>query len=116
MIFSGWNCSATARAKRRITRIGTPAPQYSSAGAAADELGGPADIVVANILAQPLIVLAPLLASLTVPGGRIALSGILEEQSDDVRETYRAWYDFEPVQDEDGWVLISGVRKPKRNR
>jgi ribosomal protein L11 methyltransferase len=78
---------------------------------AADHLSEPADILVANILAQPLIVLAPLLAELTRQGGRLALSGILVEQAAEVQETYGAWYDFEPTQDEDGWVLISGVRR-----
>jgi ribosomal protein L11 methyltransferase len=68
-------------------------------------------IVVANILAKPLIVLAPLIADLTLPGGRLALSGILLEQADEVRDAYRAWYDFEPAQDESGWVLLSGTRR-----
>jgi ribosomal protein L11 methyltransferase len=72
---------------------------------------GPADIVVANILAQPLIVLAPLLAASTAPGGRIALSGILAGEAGEVREAYATWYDFEPVEEEEGWVLVSGARK-----
>jgi ribosomal protein L11 methyltransferase len=55
--------------------------------------------------------LAPLLADLTSKSGRIALSGVLLEQADEVQATYRAWYDFEPVQDEDGWALLSGVRR-----
>lgn len=78
---------------------------------AADDVRGPADVVVANILAQPLIVLAPLLAGLTLEGGRLALSGILAEQADEVRDIYSAWYDFEPVQEEDGWVLVAGTRR-----
>ncbi|MEN3353617.1 MAG: ribosomal protein methyltransferase [Betaproteobacteria bacterium] len=78
---------------------------------AAEHLPGPARIVVANILAQPLIVLAPVLADLTLKGGRIGLSGILVAQASEVQETYGAWYDFDPMQDEDGWVLLSGVRR-----
>jgi ribosomal protein L11 methyltransferase len=78
---------------------------------AAEHLCGPVDIVVANILAKPLIVLAPLLASLTKNGGRLALSGILCEQADEVRDAYAAWYDFAPCQDEAGWVLLSAVRR-----
>ena len=78
---------------------------------AAEYLPGPAQIVVANILAQPLIVLAPVLAGLTLEGGRLGLSGILIEQAAEVQETYGAWYDFDPMQDEDGWVLLSGVRR-----
>lgn len=78
---------------------------------AAEHLRGPADIVVANILAQPLIVLAPLIAESTGPGGCIALSGILAGEAGEVRQAYAAWYDFEPVKEEEGWVLVSGTRK-----
>lgn len=78
---------------------------------AAEHLAGPASILVANILAQPLIVLAPLLAELTVSGGKLALSGILEEQAHEVEQAYRAWYDFQSAQSEAGWVLLSGVRR-----
>jgi ribosomal protein L11 methyltransferase len=67
--------------------------------------------VVANILAKPLIVLAPLIADLTLARGSLALSGILAEQADEVRDAYRAWYDFEPAQDDSGWVLLSGTRR-----
>jgi ribosomal protein L11 methyltransferase len=68
-------------------------------------------MVVANILAKPLMVLAPLLAELTLAGGALALSGILVEQADEVRQAYAAWYDFEPVQEEAGWVLLSAIRR-----
>ncbi|MGZ8267345.1 MAG: 50S ribosomal protein L11 methyltransferase [Burkholderiales bacterium] len=78
---------------------------------AAGSLERPADVVVANILAQPLIVLAPMIAELNVKGGRIALSGILEPQADGVVAAYRAWYDFDPPRHEDGWVLLTATRK-----
>ena len=78
---------------------------------AAEHLERPVDVVVANILAKPLMVLAPLLASLTRGGGRVALSGILPEQADEVRAAYAAWYDFAPPRDEAGWVLLTGVRR-----
>lgn len=78
---------------------------------AAEQLVGPVSIVVANILAKPLIVLAPLLADLTARGGRLALSGILAEQAAEVQAIYAAWYDFQPVEAEAGWVLLSGVRR-----
>jgi ribosomal protein L11 methyltransferase len=68
-------------------------------------------VVVANILAKPLIVLAPLIADLTLRGGALALSGILVEQAFEVRDAYRAWYDFEPPQEASGWVLLSGTRR-----
>ena len=57
--------------------------------AAADRAGRAADIVVANILAQPLIVLAPVLASLTAPHGRLALAGILAPQTAEMRAAYK---------------------------
>jgi len=77
---------------------------------AADRLGRSAQIVVANILANPLRVLAPLLAGLTEPRGRVVLSGILDEQADDVREAYRPWFEMDATEHEGGWVLLSGVK------
>jgi ribosomal protein L11 methyltransferase len=70
-----------------------------------------ADVVAANILANPLIALAPLLAAATRAGGHVVLSGILEEQSDAVAAAYAPWYEMAaPVSDE-GWVALSGRRK-----
>ena len=71
----------------------------------------PYDIVVSNILAQPLIVLAPLLAARTAAGGRIALSGILESQAAETAHAYRAWFDIEPAGAEENWALLAGVRR-----
>ncbi|WP_137936856.1 50S ribosomal protein L11 methyltransferase [Chitinivorax sp. B] len=69
------------------------------------------DVVVANILTNPLRMLAPLLAGSCRPGGRIALSGILESQAQEIVEIYSAWFDLdEPVFD-DGWTCISGTKK-----
>jgi ribosomal protein L11 methyltransferase len=70
----------------------------------------PADIVVANILANPLIVLAPLLAARTRPGGCIALSGILADQADDVVAAYAPWFTLAAWRKADGWVLLTGAR------
>lgn len=67
------------------------------------------DIVVANILANPLCVLAPLLASLTRPGGRIALSGILQAQAEQVRAAYRPAYELRVGAEREGWVLLEGI-------
>jgi ribosomal protein L11 methyltransferase len=66
------------------------------------------DIVVSNILAQPLIVLAPLIAS---RGARIALSGILEAQADAVIDAYRPWMEMGVWERADGWALIAGSRR-----
>jgi ribosomal protein L11 methyltransferase len=70
----------------------------------------PADVVLANILSNPLKVLAPLLARLTVPGGTLVLSGILPSQAADVADAYRSWFDIEAPALDDGWVRLSGTR------
>ena len=70
----------------------------------------PANVVLANILSNPLKVLAPLLARLTAPGGTLVLSGILPPQSADVADAYRSWFDIEPAALADGWVRLSGIR------
>jgi ribosomal protein L11 methyltransferase len=67
-------------------------------------------VVVANILANPLKVLAPMLAEATQPGGHIVLSGILAEQADSVMAVYAPWFRLEAPDEEDGWVCLTGVR------
>ncbi len=69
------------------------------------------DIVVSNILAQPLIVLAPLLAGRCAPGGRIALSGVLESQAADVAAAYDRFFEMKISAVEDGWALLEGARR-----
>ncbi|SDI04406.1 50S ribosomal protein L11 methyltransferase [Pseudomonas panipatensis] len=71
----------------------------------------PADVVVANILAGPLVSLASQLTSLVKPGGRLALSGILAEQAEEVRAAYAGAFDLDPTAERDGWVRISGRRR-----
>ncbi|MGL4316226.1 MAG: 50S ribosomal protein L11 methyltransferase [Pseudomonas sp.] len=70
-----------------------------------------ADVVVANILAGPLVSLAPQITSLVKPGGRLALSGILAEQAEEVRTAYQDAFELDPTAIKDGWVRISGVRR-----
>lgn len=70
-----------------------------------------ADVVVANILAGPLVQLAPQITGLVRPGGRLALSGILAEQADEVRAAYADAFDLDPTAEQEGWVRISGVRR-----
>ena len=69
------------------------------------------DVVVANILTNPLRALAPLLAGATRSGGRIVLSGILAEQADEVMRIYGQWFDLAPAVLEDGWCCLSGVKR-----
>jgi len=69
-----------------------------------------ADVVIANILANPLKLLAPMLASRCKHGGHIALSGILAEQVSDVESCYSPWVAFVPPAEAEGWVCLSGVK------
>ncbi|GMU72510.1 MAG: hypothetical protein AMXMBFR42_19690 [Burkholderiales bacterium] len=71
----------------------------------------PADVVVANILANPLILLAPALSARVRPGGRIALSGILEPQGGAVAAAYEPWFTLAHARRLDGWVLLAGERR-----
>jgi len=70
-----------------------------------------ADIVVANILTNPLKILAPLLAAATRQGGQIVLSGILSKQAEAVMHVYAQWFDLKPPVMEDGWACLSGVKR-----
>ena len=71
----------------------------------------PVDIVLANILAEPLLALGGTLASLVKPGGSIVLSGLLAEQAAQVATHYAAWFDIAPTSVRDGWARIDGIRK-----
>ena len=79
--------------------------------AAADRAGAAADIVVANLLAHPLLVLVPLLAGLTARGGRLALAGILVPQAEELIAAYREWFEIDRQSEEESWVLLAGVRR-----
>ena len=70
-----------------------------------------ADIVIANILTNPLKVLAPLLASAVREGGQLVLSGILSEQAREMMGIYARWFNLKPPIEEDGWVCLSGVKQ-----
>ena len=72
---------------------------------------GQYDVVVANILTNPLKGMAPLLAGRVCPGGRLVLSGILAEQADEVMAVYRDWFVFNPPAIDEGWVRLAGVKK-----
>ena len=68
-------------------------------------------VVVANILASALDALADTLAARTLPGGRIALSGILDGQQDALLARYATWFEALAVAREGDWVRIDGVRR-----
>ena len=72
---------------------------------------GQFDIVVANILANPLRMLGEMLAARTKQGGRIVLSGLLDEQVEELSDIYRQWFNIEPAEIDEGWARLSGVKR-----
>jgi ribosomal protein L11 methyltransferase len=68
-----------------------------------------ADVVVANILTNPLKVLAPALVGHLAPRGRLTLSGILEEQEAEVMNAYAPLIRLQRYALEDGWTCLTGV-------
>ena len=73
------------------------------------------DIVMANILANPLQVLAPALVQRIRPGGQIVLSGVLSRQANEVIATYSQWLTLSVWKESEGWVCLSGTLEVKKN-
>ncbi|MBK7422006.1 MAG: 50S ribosomal protein L11 methyltransferase [Propionivibrio sp.] len=76
----------------------------------AQEIKGQFDIVVANILSNPLRALAPAICSHVRPGGKLALSGILAEQSEELLATYAPYLALSVADTRDGWVCLAGIK------
>jgi ribosomal protein L11 methyltransferase len=72
---------------------------------------GPYTLVLANILAAPLKLLAPALTALLDRGGTLVLAGILEAQVASMREAYAPWLAVDPVAADDGWALMTGCKR-----
>ncbi|NNE62490.1 MAG: 50S ribosomal protein L11 methyltransferase [Gammaproteobacteria bacterium] len=67
-------------------------------------------LVIANILAEPLVILAEKLAAMVVPDGKILLSGILDQQTDAIQSAYRSFFNLHRSGASEGWVRITGTR------
>ena len=78
---------------------------------APDMAAGEYPLVLANILATPLKMLAPLLCGHVAPGGHLVLAGILDRQADELKAAYAPWIALEVSNTVDGWILMTG-RKP----
>jgi ribosomal protein L11 methyltransferase len=87
---------ANAQANGVVLRVGEPAMAQ-----------GPYDTVLANILATPLKLLAPLLCALVAPGGHLVLAGILERQAEELKAAYAPYCHLEVAQAREGWVLMT---------
>ncbi len=75
-----------------------------------DAAQGEYPLVLANILATPLKLLAPLLAGHVAAGGHLVLAGILERQADELKAAYAPWLALEVSDTEDGWILMTAQR------
>lgn len=96
---------AAARANAAANRVPV---RFQDAGAPLDV---DADLVVANILANPLKVLAPLLARHTRDGGHLALAGLLQSQAAEVSAAYAQWFDMRIFDVAEEWIVLEGVRR-----
>jgi ribosomal protein L11 methyltransferase len=67
-------------------------------------------LVLANILATPLKLLAPLLCAHVAPGGNLILAGILSRQAEELKAAYAPWLALEVSDEEDGWILMTAQR------
>ncbi len=90
---------ANAAANGVTLRAGTP-----------DAASGMYALVLANILATPLKLLAPLLAAHVAPGGALVLAGILERQAGELKSAYAPWLVLDVADVEDGWILMTANR------
>ena len=88
-----------ARQRRRAARRDRRKPR-----------SGRYQLVLANILATPLKLLAPLLSARLDAGGQLVLAGILERQADELRAAYSPWLDLDVADQDDGWILLVGSR------
>jgi ribosomal protein L11 methyltransferase len=69
------------------------------------------DVVVANILSSALMVLAPALAKYCKTSGKIALSGILEAQTEALITRYSEWFNMDAPKQKDAWILLTGTKR-----
>jgi ribosomal protein L11 methyltransferase len=91
------------------TRANAAANDVALRAGAADGIDGRYALVIANILATPLKLLAPLLCSRLEVGGALVLSGILATQADELRASYAPWQDLQVEAEQEGWILMTGV-------
>ncbi|MDQ2696137.1 MAG: 50S ribosomal protein L11 methyltransferase [Pseudomonadota bacterium] len=97
-------CDDNAAANAVADRIALSLPDQLAVTAA--------DVLLANILAGPLMLLAPHFSTLLGGGGTVVLSGILETQAGAVQAAFAPWFDFAAPRRREGWVLLEAARKP----
>jgi len=92
-------------------RNGIEADMLDTAQPGADPPVASCDLVLANILAAPLVALAPTLARSAQLGARLLLAGLLDWQAEEVMDSYRDDFDIRVTAQRDGWVLLDGRRR-----
>ena len=92
------------------TRANALANEVELNAALPDAAQGHYELVLANILATPLKLLAPLLCGHVAPLGHLVLAGILERQADELKAAYAGYLDLAVADQEDGWILMTGNR------
>lgn len=92
------------------TRLNAEANGVALKAGLPDAAHGSYQVVLANILATPLKVLAPLLCQHVAPGGALVLAGILDRQAQELQEAYAPYLQLEVGDSEDGWILMTARR------
>ncbi|MDC8773857.1 50S ribosomal protein L11 methyltransferase [Roseateles albus] len=92
------------------SKANAEANKVSLTAALPDAAQGEYPLVIANILATPLRLLAPLLCAHMAPGGHLILAGILERQADELKEAYAPWVKLEVSDSQEGWILMTAQR------
>ena len=88
-------------------RVGTFLPEEYDSMSTPESV----DILLANILAAPLLSLASKFASLVKPKGSIVLSGLLAEQADAITEVYSEWFEMSAAVQREDWIRLSGIKR-----
>ncbi len=96
------------------TRANAIANDVALRAGEADMVDGSYSLIVANILATPLKLLAPLLSTRLESGGELLLSGILAAQADDLCASYAPWLTLRVDDEQEGWILMTGGRPAAR--
>ena len=94
----------------QATQANAEANQVQLQAGLPDKASGHYQTVLANILATPLKVLAPLLCGHVQPGGALVLAGILARQADELKQAYTPYVTLEVSDTEDGWILMTARR------
>lgn len=97
--------SDVAAASQKTVELGGGSVRFELPDA---DPGGCFDLVVANILSNPLMLMAPMLCARVATGGDLVLSGVLERQADEVIAAYRPWIDLDVWRSDEGWVCLHG--------